>query len=330
ASGAGFTTAQVLARRLQRHFTGNPHFEGLPKKFKIAVETSERSGRHLIQDVGLVLTGCAEGIDLYDVWIAGGLGREPRPGFRLREGVPAPELLSLIEAIVRTYAKHAPAPKRLKFLAASHGENGLRELIAAELGETPKDFPLPASDVSLTPAPAAAPLEVPVFAGEMPASQLRRLATLARAEAGGALVVSCDQNILFYPVDGAARERLIAALASSSLNGSGREAQVTFRICPGDHECRMGLSATRDLAREALAAMSDQAAGLSWAISGCPNACSQPQLADIGIITRKRQRDAAGTLQPRFELLRRSDSGFATTITDDLDQSALLAAITAL
>ncbi|MEJ2199461.1 MAG: hypothetical protein P8X63_00375, partial [Desulfuromonadaceae bacterium] len=63
----GFNQVQPLVRRLHRHFAGNPHFEGLPKKFKISVEAGYQEARHLIQDVGLVHVGDGH----YDVWIAG-------------------------------------------------------------------------------------------------------------------------------------------------------------------------------------------------------------------------------------------------------------------
>ncbi|HSR36804.1 MAG TPA: hypothetical protein VLL73_06440, partial [Desulfurivibrionaceae bacterium] len=62
-----FDRVQALARRIHRHFTGNPHFEGLPKKFKIAVEADAHLGRHLIQDVGLVLCG-DDKEPSYDIW----------------------------------------------------------------------------------------------------------------------------------------------------------------------------------------------------------------------------------------------------------------------
>ena len=96
----GFPATQVLARKLHHHFTQNPHFEGLPKKFKIAVEAGYRNSRHLIQDLGLVLAGTEGGQDIYDVWAAGGLGREPQPAYLLEEGVAEERVIPLIEAVV--------------------------------------------------------------------------------------------------------------------------------------------------------------------------------------------------------------------------------------
>ena len=97
---APFPGLESLARRLQRHFTGNPRFEGLPKKFKIGIEADTTGGRHLIQDVGLVLAGSDDGVATYDVWIAGGLGREPWAGFLLAAGVREERLLPVIEAVI--------------------------------------------------------------------------------------------------------------------------------------------------------------------------------------------------------------------------------------
>ena len=91
----GFPVAQVLARKLHRHFAGNPHFEGLPKKFKVGVDAGYSGARHLIQDAGLVYVGTEEGSDLYDVWLAGGLGREPMPALLFEQRVAERRLLPL-------------------------------------------------------------------------------------------------------------------------------------------------------------------------------------------------------------------------------------------
>ena len=55
----GFPALETMARRLHRHFTANPRFERLPKKFKIGIEADVSGRRHLIQDVGLVLADSA-------------------------------------------------------------------------------------------------------------------------------------------------------------------------------------------------------------------------------------------------------------------------------
>jgi sulfite reductase beta subunit-like hemoprotein len=318
----GFHRLQGLARRLHRHFTGNPHFEGLPKKFKIAVEAGEQGGRHLIQDVGLVLR--EEGGEArYDVWIAGGLGREPRPAFRYREDVPEGELIPLIEAVIRAYRAHAPVPRRLKYLAALHGEEGLRRLIERERQGLPVVVSPPGIEGGLTSSPGAGLVTVPIFAGELGTGDLRRLAAVARDAGDGFLVVTSDQDLGLVAADAAGRSRLEAALAAAGFPLP-EEEETVFRICPGSQECRMGLSPTRHIARQVLERLTPEGRRLTWAISGCGNSCSQPQLADVGIVTSRLTTADDGGKEPRFTLLRRSGPGLGTAVAEGLSLQQLL------
>ena len=89
----------------------------------------------------------------------------------------------------------------------------------------------------------------------------------------------------------------------------------------------MGLAPTRDIARQVLAALGPKGEQLSWAISGCPNSCAQAQLADAGILTTGLVKDAEGTRQPRFSLLRRQGEGLGETVAENLNLEALLQAV---
>ena len=300
----GFPQVEALARRLQRHFTGNPRFERLPKKFKIGIAVDDRSRSHLIQDAGLVLKGEVAGKACYDVWIAGGLGREPQAGFLLEEQVVEGRIIPLIEAVLRVYGAHAQPGKRLKHVAKELGQETLRTFIAQQPSASeelsppmglPDNF-VPAADVSTC-------LEAPVFAGELSAEGLALLAGVAETRAGGWLIVTADQNIAFQVGDADAARQELARLG---FGGTTREEQVCFKICPGSHECRMGLAPTRDAARQVIAALGPVAGAARWAISGCHNSCAQPQLADYGIVVSGLVKDENGSRSPRFDLYHHS------------------------
>jgi sulfite reductase (ferredoxin) len=306
----GFPTVQVLATKLHQHFTGNPHFEGLPKKFKIGVDAGYAGGRHLIQDIGLVYAGDAGGGPSYDVWAAGGLGREPQAGFLLQEGVAEARLIPLIEAVIRLYRELTPAGKRLKHLVRDIGQEGFRRLLQERLDPELVLSLSDGCDKCLTERPGALPvayLEARVFAGELSVATMRELATVAASFAGGFLVLTPEQNIAFFLQDGTAAERAAAALARAGFGGESPQERVPFRVCPGNHECRMGLVATRDLAQELIAGICGNGEKHGWAIAGCPNSCSQPQLADVGIVAVKMSRGAGDDHLPMFDLYRRQD-----------------------
>ena len=323
---ADFPQVESLARRLQRHFTGNPRYERLPKKFKIGIVTDTASRGHLIQDVGLVLRWADDGSVGYDVWIAGGLGREPRAGFLLEEGVTEGRLIPLIEAVLDAYAAHAPAGKRLKHVARELGEEELRKLIAARPAATGELNPPAGLPESFVPAPTASTrLEAPVFAGEIPADSLTRLADFADTRAGGWLIVTADQNIAFQAIGDAASAR--QELVRLGFGGGIREEEVSFRICPGSHDCRMGLAPTRDVARQVIVALGPVAGRARWAISGCPNSCSQPQIADFGIVASSLVKEDDGSRSPRFDLYRNDGEGLGSMIRGSLTMSALVSAV---
>ncbi|MGB9081432.1 MAG: nitrite/sulfite reductase [Desulfuromonadaceae bacterium] len=314
----GFPVLETLARRLHRHFTGNPRFERLPKKFKIGIEADVAGGRHLIQDVGLVLARLDEGRACYDVWIAGGLGREPHPAFLFAEDVAEERIIPLIEAIVRVYAAHAPPPKRLKFLAKEFGEARLRQLIEAEASyseELPVVSGLPEYFVPV--AAGHQRLELPVFAGRLTAEQLVVISDSADHHADSVLMVTANQDIALLLPPGAD----VAAELSALQQATGLIAGVptpALRVCPGSHECQMGLSATRDVARELLAHIGALGQKLNWALSGCPNSCTQPQLADVGIVSAALMKGEEGERTPRFDLYRLGDGGLGTAVERSL------------
>lgn len=323
----GFPALETLARRLHRHFTGNPRFERLPKKFKIGIEADVVSGRHLIQDVGLVLARLDEGRAFYDVWIAGGLGREPQASFPFAVDVPEERIIPMVEAILRVYAAYAPPPKRLKFLAKEFGVEKLRQLIEAEnsyFEEIPTVSGFPENIVPSSHGRQR--IELPVFAGKMTADQLVIIANSADHLADGVLMVTANQNIaLLFRAGADAGAELKTLQQATGLDSAGVAA--VLRVCPGNHECQMGLAATRDVAKELLLHIGEQGQNLSWALCGCHNSCSQPQLADVGIVASRLTADADGQKTPRFDLYRRQNAGLGLKVHEGLTAEELMEAL---
>lgn len=318
---------QALAHKLHLHFTRNPHFEGLPKKFKIGVFTGDNEGRHLIQDLSLVHREDEEGSPRFDVWAAGGLGREPSPAFLVEEAVAEERIIPLIEAVVRVYKERTPKGKRLKHLVRQVGRDDFLALVA----ERRVDQPLPLADsfsghIFPSVAVGGACVEAPVFAGELTSDGLRSLAHVARDFAAGFLVLTGDQNVRFLLPEATSRQAALDALSAAGFDATRPEQRVSFRICPGSHECAMGLAPTRDMARAVIEAMGDDAAALRWSISGCPNSCSQPQLAQAGIVTVKSVKEDDGQRRPLFDIYRREENdGLGTVVRSGINLEELMA-----
>jgi sulfite reductase beta subunit-like hemoprotein len=317
-----FHVIQGVAQKLNKHFAGNPDFEGLPKKFKVSVDAGYQEARHLIQDLGLVLVNTTNKQTFFDIWCAGGLGREPQPGFLLEQAVPENRIIHLIESVVQVYRENTPPPKRLKFLLNAIGEEEFRRLLDSEMAQRPYVEQANPGSAQLL-APQGTFLEAPVFAGELKADLLHRLATIASKHAGGYLATTANQNIALLAESDKEEDILRKAFDQNNIILSSEGITSKFRVCPGNHECRMGLSATREVSKQITTMISESAKGKIWAISGCRNSCSQPQLADYGIVTSKLDTDETGCKLPRFDLYRRDDDKFGKCIAEGLSNTTL-------
>ncbi|MBL0224227.1 MAG: nitrite/sulfite reductase [Geobacteraceae bacterium] len=316
---AGFPAVETMARRIHRHFTANPRFERLPKKFKIGVEADATGRRHLIQDVGLVLSCRDDSGARYDVYVGGGLGKEPQPGFLFESAVSENRIIPLIEAIARVYAAHTPAGKRLKHLLREKGEEEFRRLVALEPTASEELPAVSGLQENLVRVPGDRRIVARIFAGALTADQLIELADFADQWADGIMMATADQDIAFHIAAAHEPSQASAALAHCSFSAG----PVAIRVCPGSHECRMGLSATREVARSILDAVGPAGRSKSWAISGCHNSCTQPQLADIGIVTSGLSKDETGERTPHFDILRLGREGFGKVTEQSLTLAEL-------
>ena len=162
-------------------------------------------------------------------------------------------------------------------------------------------------------------IELGVFAGQLPAAELRRIAGVVQDLGDGFLAISRDQNVLVSLGVGINSEPLKEALRVAGLLK--QEETLQCRVCPGSHLCTKGLVPTRDVARQLDAILGDSSRALSWAISGCPNSCSQPQLADFGIIGVRKGSDKKEAL---YDLYKRSGKGFGKPLREKLNLDELL------
>jgi sulfite reductase (NADPH) hemoprotein beta-component len=125
-----------LAEILRQWSTLNPEFAFLPRKFKIAISSSEQDRAAVrMHDVGVYLYRNAKGEKVLRVFAGGGLGRTPILNSQLCENLPWEHLLTYIEAILRVYNRHGRRDNkykaRIKILVKALGV----EAFAAEVDE---------------------------------------------------------------------------------------------------------------------------------------------------------------------------------------------------
>ena len=95
--------------------TFHPEFAHLPRKFKIAVNSSvEDRAAILVHDIGLQVVKNDAGEIGLRVIAGGGLGRTPIIGHAIREFLPRAELCNYLDAILRVYNLHGRRDNKYK------------------------------------------------------------------------------------------------------------------------------------------------------------------------------------------------------------------------
>lgn len=128
------------AELLRQWSTDHPEFQGLPRKFKIAVTGAEVDRAVVFtHDIGLQIVRNDAGETGYRVIIGGGLGRTPMVGKVLCDFLPKADLLPYCEAIVSVYnllgRRDNKYKARIKITVHENGLEKIQELVDARFAQ---------------------------------------------------------------------------------------------------------------------------------------------------------------------------------------------------
>lgn len=99
---------RVYAEIIRQWSTLHPEFAFLPHEFKIVLSGSpEDRAAVMVQDIGLKAVFDYDGRPGFTVAVGGGPGRTSIAGDVIREFLPAADLLTYLDAILRVYNRHA-------------------------------------------------------------------------------------------------------------------------------------------------------------------------------------------------------------------------------
>jgi precorrin-3B synthase len=292
--------SRPLIEELERTFVGDRRFSNLPRKFKVSVSGClHRCAQHEINDIGLVAVEKDGGVG-YDVWVGGGLGASARMGRRLDLFVLPEEAAEVCRAITEIFRDEGNRTKRtrarIKFLVDEWGVERLRAEVEARLGRSFPTSVEPADPVDphrdhLGVHPQVQPglyyLGATTLRGRFTGDQMIAVADIADRFGSGALRCTNRQNVIVLDVpDGQVDE------AAASLRDVGLPTEAsTFRrgviSCTGMEFCKLAIVETKERAAELIEHLErrvgDVAGSLRINLNGCPNACAQYQVADIGL-----------------------------------------------
>ncbi|MGJ3231198.1 MAG: nitrite/sulfite reductase [Oceanicaulis sp.] len=222
--------------------TFHPEFTWLPRKFKIAVTGSPADRAAIgVHDIGLKLVRDADGGLGFEVHVGGGQGRTPRIAAKIRDLLPARELLAYLTAILRVYnlagRRDNLYKARIKILVEDMGPDAF----AAEVERTyqairGRDLAVPVEEIERVfaffapPPPGRALPEAPA---DPAFARWRRVNVKPHKLAGRAIVVIPLKAYGQAPGDASAAQMdLIADLAERYAEGEIRVTKEQNLVLP--------------------------------------------------------------------------------------------------
>jgi sulfite reductase (ferredoxin) len=300
--------ASPLAVEATRALIGNRDFYNLPRKFKVTITGCRVWCSYPeINDVGLTAIQRADGETGFSLRLGGGLSTEPHLGKRLDAFVRWNQVVPVVRAVAEIFRdadvlREHRERARLKHLFLRHGwtaaealENIQRRLPFALEPAAPEQPPedVYRDHVGIHPQkqPGYVYVGAAVLRGRIFADQMRAAANAAECFVSGELRTTIMQNLLVANVP----ERHAEAVARE-LNEAGLRTEASPFVrgtiaCTGTQFCKLAITETKSFARWLVEELDQRLPGyaeqLKIHIAGCPNACGQHWIADIGIEGKK-------------------------------------------
>ena len=299
---AGSASLRPLARLIESQAAEIDGVYTLPRKFKMSLSCGPGCGQPWITDLGLVFKR-REGLAGFAVVAAGSLGARPGTGVVLMDWLASQDVVPLVIATIRFFAAHGDRENRRKARLRHVRERMGDDVFIARLTEVfertraEKDWPVATLDPARLDHPAKQTL---TFAnGDVSPAMADDLAALAEDAETLVRLDTHHRVVVFGRSEAGLKEKLDA---SASLWPAANLA-ASVVACPGKRWCAHGLVDTNspaDVIRQRFAKILP--AGTTVCISGCPNGCAHPAVADIGLTGRIIQ-DDAGLKTDAFDIL---------------------------
>jgi ferredoxin-nitrite reductase len=324
-------------------FYGNPDFADLPRKHKYTIAAcADRCNAPEINCIALV-GAIHEGREGFAVLVGGGLSSVPRLGRELGVFVPKEDAVEILAAITGAWSddlryRVSRVKARLKFMIDDIGPEGMRELVEARIGRTLKDFTLPPIDaqpsnhigIHAQSQQGLNYIGVPVHLGLINGNQMIAVANLAE-RLGGDVRVTRQQNFIVANIADADVDSAVAGLAEIGFALDINGVRGNSIACTGEPHCNFSVTETKTRLDRLIVQLEKtfglQIADLRLHLDGCPHACAQHWIADLGF-QGTTAREEGGEKRQAYDIFVRGGLGpgaqigrplFRRVPTDELD-----------
>ncbi len=336
-----FDTRPVIDE-LAAFFYGNREYSDLPRKHKWTLAACpHHCNVPEIHDIGLIGT-VQDGEVGFAITVGGGLSTAPRIAQSFGVFVRPEEAREVLQGLLDIWSndltyRRSRGKARFKFMVDDHGPDGVRERLESHLGRalTPlKEAPTPIGRTDHMGVHAQKQqglhyIGFPVFPGLITGEQMMAVAEIL-AEYGNDFRITREQNFILTGIATADVEQVIARMAALGFSLDVNPVRGHSIGCTGNPYCNFAVGETKPrlvrLIDHLEARFGEAIADLRFHLDGCPHACGQHFIGDIGFQgTTKRTDD--GKIQA-YDIFLRGGMGKEAAIgkpilrrvaTDDLE-----------
>jgi sulfite reductase beta subunit-like hemoprotein len=312
-------------------FYGNPAWANLPRKHKYSIAScADRCNAPEINCVSLVGV-LREGREGFAVLVGGGLASVPRIGRDLGVFVPKEQANEILGAVTSVWSEDlkyrmSRVKARLKFMVDDIGAEGMLERVEAKLGRTLERYELPPIDaqpsahvgVHAQKQQGLSYVGVPVALGLISGDQLIAVADLADSFDGDVRLTR-QQNLIVTGV--ADVEATLERLDEIGLPLETNAIWANSIACTGEPHCNFSVGETKTrlqaLVEHLESTFGDEVAELRLHLDGCPHACAQHWVGDLGFQATT-GKDAAGGRISAYDIFVRGSLGPAPQVGGSL------------
>jgi sulfite reductase beta subunit-like hemoprotein len=322
--------ATPVLREAARFFDGNPDYADLPRKLKITITACpHQCTLPEINCIALVPVR-HRGRDGFAVRVGGGLSSVPRLSRGLGVFIEPADAVPVLRAILDVWKdtlkyRMSRVKARIKFMIDDLGPEEFRRLVEERLGRRLADGPLPeplpgGHEPGVHPQrqPGLDYIAVPVTAGLVRGTQLLRIADLAE-RLGGEIRLTREQNFILTHVPTDRVAETVRELAEIGFPLELNRLRATSIACTGSPLCNFAVALTKsrltDIMDHLEATFGRAVEDLRINLDGCPHACAQHWIGDIGLQgTTLRERTAEGEKQEAYDLYLHGGQGVQAAI----------------
>jgi ferredoxin-nitrite reductase len=328
-------------------FYGNPDWANLPRKHKYSISAcADRCNAPEINCISLIGT-IADGREGFAVHVGGGLSSVPRIARDMGVFIPKDEANEILGAITSVWSEDlkyrvSRVKARLKFMVDDIGPEGIRERVEARLGRRLEDYTLPPIAVEPSHHLGVHPqrqeglnyIGVPVHLGLVSGDQMIAIADLAD-RFGGDIRLTRQQNFIVTGIPTESVDEAVAELERIGFPLDINPVRGNSIACTGEPHCNFSVAETKTRLGRLIDGLDERfgsdIADLRLHLDGCPHACAQHWVGDLGF-QGTTARDEGGVRRQAYDIFVRGSLGpepqigrplFRRVPTDELDTAVV-------